>query len=79
VANDPGKEYHDNKKGVLCKPPGTQWFLYIPCVLILIYCVLCPNIGICTGARGSVVGSDTMLQAGRLRVRFPMRSLDFLN
>jgi hypothetical protein len=29
------------------------------------------------GARGSVVGSGTMLQAGRLRVRFPMRSLDF--
>jgi hypothetical protein len=29
------------------------------------------------GARGSVVGSDTALQAGRLRVRFPMRSLDF--
>jgi hypothetical protein len=29
------------------------------------------------GARGSVVGSGTMLQAGRSRVRFPMRSLDF--
>jgi hypothetical protein len=29
------------------------------------------------GARGSVVGSGTMLQAGRLRVRFPMRSLHF--
>jgi hypothetical protein len=29
------------------------------------------------GARGSVVGCDTMLQAGRSRVRFPMRPLDF--
>jgi hypothetical protein len=29
------------------------------------------------GARGSVGGSGTMLQAGRSRVRFPMRSLDF--
>jgi hypothetical protein len=29
------------------------------------------------GARGSVVGGSTMLQAGRSRVRFPMRSLDF--
>jgi hypothetical protein len=29
------------------------------------------------GARGSVVGWGTLLQAGRLRVRFPMRSLDF--
>jgi hypothetical protein len=27
--------------------------------------------------RGSVVGLGTMLQAGRPRVRFPMRSLDF--
>jgi hypothetical protein len=30
------------------------------------------------GACGSVVGWGTMLQAGRLRARFPMRSLDFL-
>jgi hypothetical protein len=29
------------------------------------------------GARGSVVGWGIMLQAGRSRVRFPMRSLDF--
>jgi hypothetical protein len=29
------------------------------------------------GARGSVVGSGTMLQAGRSRVRFPMSSLKF--
>jgi hypothetical protein len=28
-------------------------------------------------ARGSVVGWGTMLQVGRSRVRFPMRSLDF--
>jgi hypothetical protein len=28
-------------------------------------------------ARGSVVGCGTMLQAGRSRVRFPMKSLDF--
>jgi hypothetical protein len=31
------------------------------------------------GARGSVVGRGTMLHAGMSRVRFPMRSLDFLN
>jgi hypothetical protein len=30
-----------------------------------------------TGARGSVVGSGTVLQAGRSRVRIPMRSVDF--
>jgi hypothetical protein len=30
------------------------------------------------GARGSVVGWSTMLQAGMSRARFPMRSLDFL-
>jgi hypothetical protein len=29
------------------------------------------------GARGSVVGWGTVLQAGRSRVRFPMRPLDF--
>jgi hypothetical protein len=29
------------------------------------------------GARGRVVGSGNMLQAGKSRVRFPMRSLDF--
>jgi hypothetical protein len=28
--------------------------------------------------RGRVVGSGTMLQAGKSRVRFPMKSLDFL-
>jgi hypothetical protein len=31
------------------------------------------------GTRGSVVDWDTMLQAGRSRVRFPIRSLDFCN
>jgi hypothetical protein len=31
------------------------------------------------GARGSVVGWGITLQAGRSRVRFPMRSLDFFN
>jgi hypothetical protein len=30
-----------------------------------------------SGARGSVIGWRTMLQTGRLRVPFPMRSLDF--
>jgi hypothetical protein len=29
------------------------------------------------GTRGSLVGLGTMLQAGRLRVRFPMKSLNF--
>jgi hypothetical protein len=28
-------------------------------------------------ARGSVVGWGTILQAGRSRIRFPMKSLDF--
>jgi hypothetical protein len=31
-----------------------------------------------TGARGSTVGWGTVLQAGRARVRFPMKSLDIL-
>jgi hypothetical protein len=30
------------------------------------------------GARGRVVGSGTMLQVGRSRVRFPIMSLNFL-
>jgi hypothetical protein len=30
------------------------------------------------GARGSVVGWGTMLQAGRMRVRLPMTSLDLI-
>jgi hypothetical protein len=29
------------------------------------------------GARSSVLGWGTTLQAGKLRIRFPMRSLDF--
>jgi hypothetical protein len=29
------------------------------------------------GARGSVLGLGTMLQAGSSRVRFPMKQLDF--
>jgi hypothetical protein len=45
-------------------------------------CTLCTATAFCDihtllGARGSVVGWGTMLQAGRLRFRFPMRSLDF--
>jgi hypothetical protein len=35
------------------------------------------NSKICLGERGSIVGWGTMLQAGRSRVRFPIRSLDF--
>jgi hypothetical protein len=31
------------------------------------------------GARGGVVDRDTMPQVGRLRVRFPMKSLNFFN
>jgi hypothetical protein len=31
------------------------------------------------GARGSIVGWDTMLQAERSRVRFPIRLLDIFN
>jgi hypothetical protein len=33
---------------------------------------------VCCRARGSLVGWGTMLQSGRSRVQFPMRSLDFL-
>jgi hypothetical protein len=36
------------------------------------------NLYTANGARGSVVGWGTMLQVGRSRTRFPMRSLDFL-
>jgi hypothetical protein len=32
-----------------------------------------------SGARGRVVGSGTMLQAERSRVRFPMKSFDFFS
>jgi hypothetical protein len=35
------------------------------------------GLSLCTGARGSVVGSGTMPQAWKSRVRFPQRSLDF--
>jgi hypothetical protein len=42
-----------------------QWLLFLPFALLVI------------GTRDSVVGSGTMLQAGRSRVRFAMRSLDF--
>jgi hypothetical protein len=37
------------------------------------------NIILPSGARGSVVGSGTVLQTWRSRVRFPMRSLEFFN
>jgi hypothetical protein len=37
---------------------------------------LAPSFGL-KGAHGSVVGWGTMLQAGRSRVPFPMRSFDF--
>jgi hypothetical protein len=43
-----------------------------------IYCNLkILNSSLTVGTRGSVVGWGTMLQAGRSRVRIPMRSLDF--
>jgi hypothetical protein len=38
---------------------------------------ICSLHSIVKGARGSVVGYGIMLQAGRSRFRFPMRSLDF--
>jgi hypothetical protein len=38
---------------------------------------LCANFWMAHGARGCAVGWGTMLQAGRSRFRFPMRSLDF--
>jgi hypothetical protein len=39
----------------------------------------CDDLNIIIGAGGSVVGRGTMLLAGRLRVRFPMRLLDFFS
>jgi hypothetical protein len=44
---------------------------------IRISCVKFYETVILRGARGNVVGRGTILQAGRSRVRFPMRSLDF--
>jgi len=41
------------------------WFSEIWCITLL------------RGARGRTVGSDTALQAGRSRVRFPMVSFEF--
>jgi hypothetical protein len=38
-----------------------------------------PGVHFYYGACDRVVGLGTMLQAGRLRVRFPIRSLDFFN
>jgi hypothetical protein len=46
-------------------------------MLRILYTTLnkCPSL--LEGARGSDVGLDSMLQAGRSRVRFPIKSLDF--
>jgi hypothetical protein len=43
----------------------------------VLYCTILHWSYVYMGARGRVVGSGTMLQAGRSRVRFPMRTLDF--
>jgi hypothetical protein len=48
----------------------------VPPVLVEVSCGV-PQYLQAKGARGSVVALGTMLQAGRLRVRFPMRSSDF--
>jgi hypothetical protein len=40
------------------------------------YSILNPG---CSGARGTVFGPGTVLQAGRLQVQFPARSLDFFS
>jgi hypothetical protein len=47
----------------------TYYYLLLLSCLFIIYYFF--------GLRGSVVGRGTMLQAGRSRVRFPMRSLSF--
>jgi len=47
--------------------------------LLIYFCAFCCYITIITivfGARGSVFGCDDALQVGRLRVRFPMVSLE---
>jgi hypothetical protein len=46
-------------------------------ICLLKYFVLVLRLQIWTGIRRSVVGWGAMLQAGKLRVRFPMRSADF--
>jgi hypothetical protein len=46
------------------------------CMYIYIY-IYIYIVGSGGGARGSVIGWGAMLQAGRSRVQFPIRSLDF--
>jgi hypothetical protein len=51
------------------------WVAFI--IVWVCFGVLLHDIASAQGARGSVVGWGTVLQAGRSPVRFPMRSLDF--
>jgi hypothetical protein len=44
-----------------------------------VYNMVTAYLSVCWGACGSIVGWGTILQGGRLQVRFPMRSLDFFN
>jgi hypothetical protein len=46
-------------------------------IIIIVFVIIIIIIITIIGVRGSVVGWSTMLQAGRSRIRFPMRSLDF--
>jgi hypothetical protein len=50
------------------------------CVCVCVCVCVCEWVWVCVGgARDSVVAWGNLLQAGRLRVRVPMRSLDFFS
>jgi hypothetical protein len=49
---------------------GEQRLYYFIIIIIIIIIII--------GVRGSVVDWGTILQAGRSRIRFPMKSFDFL-
>jgi hypothetical protein len=58
----------------------TLFLPYLFCFHSLSFPLFCRFIScLISGARGSVVGWGTVLQAGRSRVRFSMTSLDFYN
>jgi hypothetical protein len=51
---------------------NAMWIIYVASIYLLIH-----HAHFNVGARCSVVGWGNMLQAGRSRVLFPMRKLDF--
>jgi hypothetical protein len=61
------------RSGTRNTPWGKMMMMMINCLFGVLY-----TSAVCKGARGSVVGRSTMLQAGWSRVRFPM-PMDFIN